>query len=128
MKAIYLSVTGHAYAENLKATTSLVEMKDGYHPITNDSVFRDRERKDDAIVVIWQGVAAPEGANQTRQFITDVFVDIEIKKMAHDRKKVNKIWHRQVAAIIGAVAKYGLQLIIFIIIAYILVDAFIGGG
>ena len=123
MRLLFNTMSGHTFAERIKTTDFIIETKDGYHPMPPSAIFRDRERKDDALVIVNQGVIAPENARQTRDYMNDVCANIEVVRFALQSQRINKMWKRQVAGAIKLTLKYGLPLVVLIGVAYI----FLGG-
>ena len=56
MRILYFMVDGRAKMEKTNVNPRLLEMPDGYHPLTNDSVWQDAKRRMDPLLIIIQGV------------------------------------------------------------------------
>ena len=116
-------MSGHTFHERVKTTDYIIETKDGYHPLPPHSIFRDRERRDEAIVIINQGVITPENAEQSAGYINKVCMNIEGVKMSYRNPNINKMWKRQAAALFIAMIKYGFPFVVLLGFAYL----FLGG-
>jgi len=123
MRLLFNTMSGHTFAERIKTTDFIIETKDGYHPLPPSAVFRDRERKDDALVIVNQGVIAPENVIQSLDYINDALTNIEGVRFALGTQRINKLWKRQLAGAIKFAVKYGLPLVVLMGVAYI----FLGG-
>lgn len=95
MRTIFLSATGHAYAELVKPFYRLIEMFDGYHPLVKEGVYRDSRRKDDAIVVVWHDVSGPEGSSMTKEFVKNVLLENEVLKQHRQKVSVSRMFWRK---------------------------------
>ena len=93
MKVYYLSSTGHAYIDYVNPKFRLIEFKDGYHPITNDAIWRSGAGED-AVMYVWQGRSSPEGQSNDRVR----FVMKETNRLKDNRQpiKVSKLWSRYI--------------------------------
>jgi len=98
MKVFFLSNTGHAYIDYVNPKFRLIECKDGYHPITNDAIWKAGESDDEAVMFIWHGRSSPEGQNEARVR----FVMKETNRLKENRQpiKVSKLWVRRVKQVI----------------------------
>ena len=128
MKLIYLTVDGRAKVEKTNVSTRLIEMKDGYHPVTNDSVWQDSKRIRDAILFIIQGVLGPYGASMTEEDTLNVLFEIEAAERAFKPPSVSKMWQRMLAAAFDWLMKYGIILFIATAAAVGVIQSFLGGG
>jgi hypothetical protein len=126
-KLIFLTVDGRATVENTRLGTRLVEMKDGYHPLTNDSVWQDAERLRPPAVVMVSGVLGPYGSEMTKEDIQAVLYDIELAERAFKKPSVSKIWQRQLAWLWGVFTKYAVVLFIVGILGFALYNQYLGG-
>jgi hypothetical protein len=127
MKLIYLTVDGRARIENTKINTRLIEETDGYHPVTNDSVWQDSRRIREPIMFITQGVLGPYGATMTKEDTLNVLFEIEAAERAFKPQSVSKMWMRNLAAIWEWLAKYGIYIFIAAAAGYALVSSILGG-
>jgi hypothetical protein len=126
MKLIYLTVDGRARIENAKIGTRLVEEPDGYHPVTNDSVWQDAKRLKDAVMIVVQGVLGPYGASMTEADTLQVLYEIDIVERAFKPQSVSKMWQRWFANAFAWFMKYGILLFIIAIVGYSVIQSFMG--
>lgn len=128
MKLIYLTVDGRARVENTKLGTRLIEEPDGYHPVTNDSVWQHSERRREPIMFIVQGVLGPYGASMTEEDTLNVLYEIDVAEKAFKPQSVSKMWHRAFAAIFDWLMKYGIILFIAGATGIAVAQSLLGGG
>lgn len=128
MKLIYLKIDGTARLETAKVNQRMIEMPDGYHPITNDSVWQDGRRLRDPILIMVQGVLGPYGANMTEEDTRHVLYEIDVAEKAFKPASVSKMWMRTLAAMAGWLMKYGIPLSIFALAAYLVITQLIKGA
>lgn len=63
MKLLYFTVEGICYADECTPFKHLIEVKGGdYHPVVPGAVWTDERRQFPAMLLIWQGIRWPEGA------------------------------------------------------------------
>ena len=101
--------------ESAKVGTRLLEMPDGYHPLTNDSVWQDSKRKSDAILFLAQGVLGPYGATMGDQDTMNVLREVEYAEKSFKPMSNSKMWQRNLAAIWTFLIKYGIWLFLLAI-------------
>jgi len=128
MKLVYLTVDGRAKIESTKIRERLVEMPDGYHPITNDSVWQDVERKRDSMLMIVEGVRAPYGGTMETEDIKLLLYDMELKERAFKPQGVSKMWWRAFGRFGELLLKYGWMVFVAGMVAATLYQSFVGGG
>lgn len=127
MKLFYLTNEGSVRVENAKIGTRLLEMPDGYHPVTNDGIWQDAKRRAAPVMVLMQGVLGPYGSSMTEEDTLNVLLEIELAERAFKPQSVSKMWQRQLAAIITWLGKSLPYLFIISIIAYGVYTTFFGG-
>lgn len=91
MKVLYITYSGHAYAEEVHPGFRQVELPDGFHVVTAGSVWRDCEHKKDAIMLVRQGITAPEGDALVRSTI------YETERLKYHYRGINtgRMWTRR---------------------------------
>jgi hypothetical protein len=60
-KCILLSYSGHAYAEDVNTYKRYIQVEGGDYLVSKNSIRCDIERKHDPIMIVKQGLSAPEG-------------------------------------------------------------------
>lgn len=93
MRVFYTTSSGLATVEEVKPHVRVIEMKDGLHTITKDSVYRDIENERNAMVFIWQDVTPSQGGSLTE----DALLSIEVAKMNRQSTKISRYWKRKYA-------------------------------
>ena len=130
MKLIYLTNDGKFRVETARVGTRLIEMPDGYHPITNDSVWQDAKRKSDGIMILIQGVLGPYGSGKGEMTEEDVLTtlrEVEYAEKSFKPMSNSKMWQRSLASMFAWFYKYGITLFIAGIAGYALVTQFTEG-
>jgi hypothetical protein len=115
-KLIFLTVDGRARIENTKIGTRLIEMPDGYHPLTNDSVWQDAERMRPPAIVLIQGVLGGYGSNMTREDVLTTLYEIELAERAFRPASVSKMWMRALARMIEFMMKWGIWILVGLVV------------
>lgn len=126
MKLIYLKNDGQAVTENATIGARLVEMPDGYHPMTNDGVWQDAKRRRPPVLLIVQGVLGPYGASMTTEDTLHVLYEIEVAERAFRPQNVSKMWARKLAAMFAWMVKYGVMLFMLALAAWAIWSSFMG--
>lgn len=97
MKVLYISYSGHAFAEEISPSYRQVELPDGFHVLTAGSVWKDIDHKKDAIMLCRQGITAPEGDAVVRNTI------IETERLKYHYRGINSgrlFWRRIIDVVI----------------------------
>jgi len=128
MKLVYLTVGGNATTESTKLRERFIEMPDGYHPVTNDSVWQDAKRRRDPMLFIIQGVRAPYGGTMAEKDVSLLLYEMELRERAFKPNSVSKMWWRALLRLFGAIKNSLPMIIIGGIIALVLYDEFVKGG
>jgi hypothetical protein len=124
MKLIYLTNDGKARVETAKVGTRLIEMPDGYHPITNDSVWQDAQRKSDGMMILFQGVLPAYGGTMAEADTMNVLREVEYAEKSFKPMSNSKMWQRSLASLWAFGMKYGITLFIVILAAYSIYASF----
>ena len=113
--------------ENARITQRMVEFPDGYHPMTNDSVWQDAMRKRPPVIVSIDGVLPFYGGSMTGQDILHELYDVELSARAMKRQSVSKMSWRFLFQLWAGLMKYGVILFIVALVAWSLYASFQGG-
>jgi len=105
MKLIFPTVAGVCRVENTKAIARNMEMPDGIHPMTNDSVWQHSKRTLPPVMIIFQDVLAPYGASMASEDIKTRIYEVKLASMVFKSPSVSKMWQRQLAAIFSWIGK-----------------------
>lgn len=114
---------GRVRVENVKKSYDFYELDDGYHVIPPDSVYRDREGKNPAMVIMVDGLIAPLGSKQTVDLVDKVWNNMDMTKDAGGPPSVSTSFMRMLSEFFGKFGKYMPIIIIALIIAYALYTA-----
>jgi hypothetical protein len=128
MNIFYLSVDGTGTREKAKIRDRMIEMPDGYHPVTNDSVWQDSKRTRDSIMVIIQGVRKPYGGTMEDKDIELLLYDMELRERSFKRQSVSKMSWRFLGRMGEWVVKFGPMIVMGAVIAWALYDSFMPKG
>jgi hypothetical protein len=123
---IYIKQDGTAAIERTKTNPSMIEMPDGYHPITNNSYWQDAERKRDPVLIIIQGVRGPYGATMENEDVSRLLYDLEVKERAFKKPGVSKMWMRMFERFFDWLRRYGIWIFVIGFMAYFTIPAMLG--
>src|SRR4030042_1396810 len=126
MKLIYFTNDGKARVETAKVGTRLLEMPDGYHPVTNDSVWQDAKRKSDGVMFLFQGVLPAWGGQMTEQDTVNLYREVKYAERCFKPMSNSKMWQRSLAAIWAFFVKYGIWLFLVLIAGSALAPTLLG--
>lgn len=127
MRILYFKVDGLTSVEKTKTNPRLLEMPDGYHPVTNDSVWQDSKRLMAPLLIIIQGVRGPYGATMENKDVSSVLYEIELAERAFKKANVSKMWMRSLERLIEFIQARGIYLGIVIFVLYFLGQSMFGG-
>jgi len=128
MLVFYLTVDGRAVKEKVKLKQRMIEMPDGNHPITNDSVWQDARRRRPPVMIIVQGVRGPYGATMENEDVSSILYEIECDERAFRPPSVSKMLWRQLTAVGSWLMKSGFYVAIMLLVVYLLWSSVLGGG
>ena len=94
MRLIFVSADGIARCEDVNPFCARVECLDGDHPMSNKAIFRDIDRRLPAIMVVWQGVNAPEGEKEDFTITNASIAESDYTKVHKQKPIVSKRWVR----------------------------------
>ena len=123
----YFMADGRCIIEKSAINARYIEMRDGDHPITNDSVWQDNKRRRQPIMVVFEGCLSPLGADMTEEDVISLLTEIELIKLGFKKPTVSKMWGRALARLFGQITKVGLSGLIFLFIAYFVIMSMIEG-
>jgi hypothetical protein len=120
MKVIMISRNGKAIAENCKRHIELWEGVDGYHPIDERYIFRDKEGLEEPHIIIFEGNLMPYGAKSGIDQANDISTVVLQSKFADvPLKNVSTRWGRLMAKILKFFP-YIAIVVVLIIVVYVL--------
>ena len=126
MRIFYLKIDGTMKIEKTKATEPILEMRDGYHPITNDSIWQDTKQRGDARLFIVQRVTPPLGANMAHNDIKAILQEQIISEHGFKKPQVSKMWMRGVERAVDWLLANGIILAITALIIYVVAQYILG--
>jgi len=124
MKLVYLTVDGRAKVENWTINARNVEMMDGPHPVTNDSVWQDSKRLGPALMFIIQDVLAPYGGSMAARDVKTRIYEVKLASMAFKAPSLSKMWVRWLQNMFDWVTSHIVYLFIAVIVGYSLLGSF----
>lgn len=118
MRILYFTIDSRATVEKTRRVPRLLEMPDGYHPVTNDSVWVDAKRLMEPLLVVINGVRAPYGGTMEKDDVSRVLFEIEVDEKAFKKPPVSKLWMRSVERLVQFFVSKGLYIgiIVFILV------------
>ncbi len=109
MRLMYLTYDGQAKMEKTRALqTRQIEMPDGVHSYTNNSVWQDAKRLREPIIIISQGLHAPLGATNAREDALQELYEIKLASKALRNPSVSKMLTRKIERAIDWVTTNGI--------------------
>ena len=128
MKILYLKVDGLCKVENWKVNARNLEMLDGPHPVTNDSIWQDSKRLGPAVMMVIQDVLAPYGASMASEDVKTRMYEVKLASMAFKEPSISKMKWRMLANAFDWLMKYGIILFIVAISGYAVINSLSGGA
>lgn len=114
--------------EKTRTIPRLLEMPDGYHPITNDSVWQDYKRTMDPLLIIIQGVRGPYGGTMENKDVSSVLYEIELAERAFKKPRISKMWMRSLERLFEFLSTKGLYIGMIAFVLYFLGQSMLSGG
>jgi hypothetical protein len=127
MKILYLKVDGTCKVENWKVNARNLEMLDGPHPVTNDSIWQDSKRLGPAVMMVIQDVLGPYGASMASEDVKTRMYEVKLASMAFRQPSISKMWQRMLANAFDWLMKYGIILFIVAMAGYSVLTSLTGG-
>ena len=124
----YHRVDGTMSIEKTRLNARYIEMLDGYHPITNDSVWQDDKRMRQPTMIIVEGCLGPIGADMTENDVSAMLKEVEIIKRSHKPQSISKMWMRMLRRLFDFIFTRGFPVLILVFVGYVLVSSFSGGA
>ena len=109
---------GTCIVERARVKSRFLELPDGYHPLTNDSVWMDNNRRRQPLLVVFDGCTGPLGADMTEQDLKTLLTEIELIKLAFKKPLISKMWFRWLQAAFKSLLTYGVGALVFVLFAY----------
>ena len=128
MRILYFTVDGRVTIEKTPLNARFIEMRDGYHPISNDSVWQDSARREDGIMCIFEGILGPYGSDMTEEDVAGILTEAEFIMRAHKRQSISRMWLRQLSALFNWVISYGMMLFVIGLSGYFIINAILEGA
>ena len=124
----YYRVDGTMKVERTKLNARYIEMPDGAHPVTHDSVYQDDKRTRQPILCIFEGVTPPLGADMTEEDLSSMMTEIELIKLSYKKPSFSKLWMRLFSQAFEWLFKRGAPIALFGFIAFVVMDSYFGGA
>jgi len=126
MKILYLKVDGLCKGENWKVNARNLEMPDGPHPVTNDSIWQDSKRTGPPVMMVIQDVLGPYGASMASEDVKTRMYEVKLASMAFKQPSISKMWQRWLANAFKWFMNYGIILFIIAITGYAVIQSLMG--
>ena len=127
MKLMYVTAEGLCKVENTRISARNIEMPDGPHPRTNDSVWQDSKRLRPPVMLIIEDVLPPYGASMAHEDVKTRIYEVKLASMAFKQPSVSKMWQRALARYFEYAMKYGVILFVVAITGWAILDSLFGG-
>ena len=125
---LFATVDGQTTIERSNVNARYIEMRDGYHPITNDSVWQDSKRLRAPIMFIPEGVLGPLGSDMAERDVRGMLLEVEIIKRSHRNPSISKMWIRKLAALFDWIFKRGSIIMLMLMFGYVFITMATQGG
>lgn len=122
MKALYINRDNRAKAFDVSSSKTMIE-KDGYHTIPSSTVYRNRENKDDAICILFQGRVMPYGHSQSAGSMEQLSYEIVGTSLLDGKLSVDSEFSRFIHAIISNAGQVGIMLLFAAVGVMLLMEA-----
>ena len=126
MKLFYLTVDGTCKVSNWTINARNLEMPDGPHPVTNDSVWQHSKRTFPPVMVVIQDVLGPYGASMASEDVKTRIYEVKLASMAFKQPSLSKMKWRWLANAFEWIMKYGIILFIIAIAGYSVISSLMG--
>ena len=122
MKALYINRDNRAKAFDVSSSKTMIE-KDGYHTVPSSTVYRNRENRDDAVCIIFQGRVMPYGHSQSQGSMEQLSYEIVGTSLLDGKLSVDSEFSRLLHSIISNAGSVGVLVIMVAIGAVMLIEA-----
>jgi hypothetical protein len=95
MKVLFIRADGRCVAEKIGPFKRHIGMQDGLHPVTPRCIHKDCEGRLPAIMIIWQGIPAPEGQAFDTVAGEALMQEAEIIKQHRQKVSISRRWVRR---------------------------------
>lgn len=119
----FITQDGEVRFEKAPVNGRYIEMRDGYHPLTNDSYWQDEKRESQAQLVIFENVLGPLGSEMAEQDVKALLTEAVIITRMHKKMQVNKAWMRLLARFFEWIRRYGIWLFVISFAGYFVAQA-----
>lgn len=124
----YFRNDGTCRIEKSNINARYIEMMDGDHPVTNDSVWQDNKRRRQPILAIFEGVLGPLGSDMAEEDIISLLTEIELIKLGFKKASVSKMWMRSLERIFEFIRTKALYIGIIAFVLYMLASSVMEGA
>lgn len=105
-----------------------IEMRDGFHPMTNDCVFQDSQRRRDNSILIAEQCTIPLMSKTGDPEMETLIREYIVAESKFKQPTVSKMWARTFRAIGAWLAAYGIPLCIGLFVIGVVANALLQGG
>lgn len=112
----YITQDGRMIEEKTRINERYIEERDGLHPMTNDCVFQDGQRRKDNSILIAEGVTTPIFSKLGHQDMENFFREYVVAESKFKQPTISKIWKRTFLAISDWIMSYGIYLGVVVLI------------
>lgn len=94
MRVLFLTASGHAYADKVGLNYDNIQEPDGIHPLTNDAIYTD-DQKREAITFIAARHTVPVGEDRSLNKMREIVFERTLMIVARRGHRVSRIWSRR---------------------------------
>jgi hypothetical protein len=123
----YITQDGRMVEQKTVINERYIEMRDGFHPMTNDCVFQDSRRRKDNSILIPEQCTVPLFSEMGDAEMATLFREYVVAESKYKQPTVSKMWIRSLVALWDWIRGHGVALMIGLFIIYIVGNALLQG-
>jgi hypothetical protein len=124
----YITQDGRMIEQKTVINERYIEMRDGFHPMTNDCVFQDSQRRRDNSIIIAEQCTIPLMSKTGDPEMETLIREYIVAESKFKQPTVSKMWGRSLRALGAWIAAYGIPLGIALLVIGVIVDSLLKGG
>ena len=124
----YITQDGRMLEQRTVINERYIEMRDGFHPMTNDCVFQDSARRKDNSILIAEQCTIPLMSKMGDPEMATLFREYIVAESKFKQPTVSKMWARTLIALWNWIKVNGIPLLIGLFIIYIVGNALLAGA
>jgi hypothetical protein len=115
----YITQDGRMIEQKTVINERYIEMRDGFHPMTNDCVFQDSARRKDNSIIIAEQCTIPLFSEMGDAEMSTLFREYVVAESKFKQPTVSKMWTRTLIALWNWIRVYGVPFAVALFVIYI---------